>query len=349
MNTSSGAFFSRPIQQGDSLRQESAPAPIPESPITTEGTHLGKKSEYKASYDPSVLVPVPRQENRNTIKVNNDNLPFIGVDVWNAYEVSCLTSTGIPIVGIAKIVYPCESEFLVESKSLKLYLYSFNMTRLTFEDSEACLKELRNTITRDLSVALKTVVKVNIFSTNYLGYQKETSNTSWDFLFNNRVFHDKDSINLDELVDKLDGDKLSYVENPSVLSYTIQDPRTLQSRPPPVVMYSDLLRSNCKITKQPDWGSIFISYSGEKRLVPESVLSYIISFRNENHFHEEICETVYTRIKEAVQPTELLVACFYTRRGGIDINPVRYSHNYLARQLDKYTDVNFISHKFPRQ
>lgn len=354
-NTSSSAFFGgvRPgdsfrnpadsmlndIKQGDKIRQS--------EPI--EATVLGKKVEYKFSYDPSLLVPVPRQENRDGIGITGDNLPFVGIDVWNAYEVSCLTEKGVPVVRIAKIKYPADSEFIVESKSIKLYLNSFNMTKLG-DDAEEAVVILRSQIRRDLSDVLKTDVEVSLFS--------PSCGSKIGFILPGN--------NLDGFANELEN--LEYNENAGLLVTKEYTPKELEEMMEPGLVaaeanvgevvswklgecvYSDLLRSNCKITKQPDWGSVCIFYKAKNKIGERSLLKYIISFRGENHFHEEICETIYKRLYDLLNPEDLLVACFYTRRGGIDINPIRASNAKLIEDLfGEYVDMNLASPKHARQ
>lgn len=301
-----------------------------------EGTHLGKTSTYKTTYDPSLLVAVPRQENRAGIDITNDNLPFVGMDVWNAYEISCLNPDGKPVAGIAKIVYPADSEFLVESKSLKLYLNSFNMEHISWEnDTDDNIRtELSNIISKDLSNILKTSVEVSVFAPS-------------------RQLTRGSALSLLELIeiDNIPVSPKSYNEDMNIIAWEDVNISTQTERPKMLFYSSDLLRSNCKITKQPDWGTVIIGITSNKKQITESsLLEYIISFRNENHFHEEIAETIYKRLYDILEPTELLVACFYTRRGGIDINPIRASHRYLITEYCKnYTDTNIVSHKFARQ
>lgn len=266
--------------------------------MNIEATHLGHQSNYPQQYDPSVLVAVPRQLNRDQYAIEANGLPFEGVDVWHAYEFSFLTQKGTPIVGVLKIVYPCNNPFLVESKSLKLYLNSFNMSRFGNTKSEG-IPQITNTIETDLSNLLACNIEVN-----YFGHNTQTAPSDFDgftVLEENATF------------DQLQFN--SYTENPSLLK--------ISEKTGEIKWVSHLLRSNCKITHQPDWGSIFIQMKGKKLPTPESFLQYIVSLRNENHFHEEICEMVFVRLLEKYDPKEMSVTCMYTRRGGIDINPVR--------------------------
>lgn len=266
--------------------------------MTIEATHLGRQSAYPQQYDPSVLVAVPRHLNRGQYNIEEQNLPFEGIDVWHAYEFSFLTKKGAPVVGLLKITYPCNNEFLVESKSLKLYLNSFNMSRYGKTKTQG-VKEVLQAITSDLSQLLKCEVGVRFFD-------HKAHAASSDF---------NDYSILEELVDF---DSLScntYTESPELLKESSNNGE--------IKWGTHLLRSNCKITHQPDWGSLYIYMKGKKLPSHESFLQYIVSLRNENHFHEEICEMVFKRLIDIFSPEKLMVACMYTRRGGIDINPVR--------------------------
>jgi 7-cyano-7-deazaguanine reductase len=276
--------------------------------MSNEATHLGKQSNYPQHYDRSVLVAVPRIYNREIYGIANEALPFSGVDVWHAYEFSFLTGKGLPVVGKLKIVYPVNNEFLVESKSLKLYLNSFNMDKYGLTREEG-ISTVIKTIKTDLSELLKCQVLVCYFDHN-----DQSSKSDFD-----------DFPILEEV---LDFDNLlcsEFKENPVLLK---------TSNISGIIKWgTHLLRSNCKITRQPDWGSLFIEMKSEKLPTPESFLKYIVSLRNEYHFHEEICEMVFQRISAQFSPDSLMVTCLYTRRGGIDICPVRISNIFLPTNL----------------
>lgn len=266
--------------------------------MTIEATHLGRQSAYPQQYDPSVLVAVPRHLNREQYNIEEQNLPFEGVDVWHAYEFSFLTLKGAPVAGLLKIVYPCNNEFLVESKSLKLYLNSFNMSHYGATKSNG-ISEVISIISSDLSALLKCNVDVHFFDHN-------AQNAYSDFT------------DFSVLEEQIDFDQLEctlYTETPALFENSTDGGE--------IKWATHLLRSNCKITHQPDWGSLFIHMKGEKLPKPESFLKYVVSLRNENHFHEEICEMVFKRIFDLFKPEQLMITCMYTRRGGIDINPVR--------------------------
>ena len=277
--------------------------------------HLGKVTGYKSTYDPSLLVREPRINNRKHLDITDENPPFVGYDIWNAYEVSCLTAEGMPIAAIAKIVYPCRNKYIVESKSIKLYMNSFNM-QVFKGNIISVLMELQQTIARDLSNLLETDVKVYVRSTKAVD----------DDLYYPPVFSNKDYPTLENNIDVTMIQSKSYTEDPSILS-AIEIPEAKTQR-----FHSALLKSNCRVTSQPDWGDVYIHYKGKYEINNTSLLQYIVSFRDECHFHEEICETIYTRLFKLFSPEELVVSCLYVRRGGIDINPTR-ANNYNL--LDK--------------
>lgn len=270
--------------------------------------HLGKVTGYKSTYDPSLLVREPRINNRKHLGIDDENAPFGGYDIWNAYEVSCLTNEGMPIAAIAKIVYPCKNKYIVESKSIKLYMNSFNMQKFKGNIIQV-LNELQDTIARDLSNLLETSVKV------YVRLAKAID----DSLYYPPVFSNKDYPTLENDIDVTYIQSKSYVEDPSILN-AIEIPQSKVQR-----FHSALLKSNCRVTSQPDWGDVYIHYKGKYEINPTSLLQYIVSFRDECHFHEEICETIYMRLFRKFNPEELVVSCLYVRRGGIDINPTRAS------------------------
>ena len=274
-----------------------------------EATHLGKKSEYPPHYDKSVLVAVPRSLNREQYGLSPDALPFNGVDVWHAYEFGFLTQTGMPVTGILKIVYPANNEFLVESKSLKLYLNSFNMDRFGATRRESIAKVVA-IIENDLGELLGCPIAVTCFE-HPVAYAP----------------HDFSGFLIVETIDGFDRLSCqSYTETPGLLGE--------DNGPGEVKWGTHLLRSNCKITHQPDWGSLFVHCKSRQLPSPENFLRFVVSLRNENHFHEEICELVFKRIFDCFQPDLLTVACLYTRRGGIDICPVRTTdHNFLPQGL----------------
>jgi 7-cyano-7-deazaguanine reductase len=292
--------------------------------------HLGRVTGYKSTYDPSLLVREPRINNRKHLDITDETVPFSGYDIWNAYEVSCITEKGMPIAAIAKIVYPAKNKFIVESKSIKLYLNSFNMQ--VFKGSIIkVLQDLQDTIAKDLSKLLETDVKV---------YVRLNSGVD-DELYYPPVFSNKDYPTLENTIDVTVIDSRSYAEDPSILS-AIQIPESKVQR-----FHSALLKSNCRVTSQPDWGDVYIHYKGKYEINRTSLLQYIVSFRDECHFHEEICETIYMRLFRKFYPEELAVSCLYVRRGGIDINPTRAS-NYSMLDKALIDETKYFT-KTPRQ
>jgi 7-cyano-7-deazaguanine reductase len=270
---------------------------------------LGQTVSYPDQYDPGILVREPRQRNRTYLDIYDDNLPFFGSDTWNAYEVSAITNRGLPISGIAKIVYPCTSKYIVESKSLKLYLNSFNMTSFACNGTEALYNTITHVIARDLSKLLEEEVSVNVFSASK-HYEMTDSQ-----VYSHEVYHTlEDILNLNGISFN------SYNEDPTLLRPAKKNIANSTRR-----YHSSLLKSNCKVTSQPDWGDIYIRIRSKYDIDLEGLLKYIVSFRDECHFHEEICEAVYKRLHDRFNPTELCVTCLYARRGGIDINPTRAS------------------------
>ena len=300
--------------------------------------HLGQTSKYKSKYDASLLVREPRQSNRTHLNIEDDNLPFLGYDTWNAYEISALTVNGLPVVGVAKIVYPCSSKYIVESKSIKLYFNSFNMTRLG-ETTEEVLKNIGDIASQDLSKLLETKVEVKVHTNAYV-----LSDTNM-FTAKKEWMHGEDCtpsyITLEDEYPIDETEFTVYAEDPSLL-------KEIEDAPSEEVYYhSALLKSNCRVTSQPDWGDVYIYMKGKNTVDPISLLQYIVSFRDECHFHEEICEAIYKRLMDTINPEELAVHCLYARRGGIDINPERVSHERLLHHTLSQVDVPHI--KTPKQ
>lgn len=293
--------------------------------------HLGKTSQYKAQYDASLLVREPRSNNRKHINVSDDDLPFVGFDTWNAYEVSALTSNGLPVTGIGKIVYSCASKYIVESKSLKLYFNSFNMTKMG-NDAASVLHNIELTASEDLSKLLETQVHVRIFdNAQALKGSSETTIIKE---------YQQEYTTLEDCY--ADGEFSVYQETPELLQVIDSSNRVKKHK-----YHSALLKSNCRVTSQPDWGDVYITYNGNKTVTHESLLRYIVSFRDECHFHEEICETIYKRLYDALQPDDLCVMCLYARRGGIDINPERASSEAMLH--GSLSNEEFIHIKTPKQ
>lgn len=284
----------------------------------TASKYLGKKAEGSSTYDPSLLVAIPRFENRIRYGIDNSNLPFFGWDVWHSYEFSVLTENSVPVTRVLKLRYNCNSEFLVESKSLKLYLNSYNMTKFG-SNIEQCLELCKVSIERDLSDKLKTDVEVN-----FLDNKTERSDIFSGFK------------NLTSLVD-INNIKISkFKESPELLNVISTDEVNEH------YLMFDSLRSNCRVTHQPDFGDAFIYYRSRKRFDEASLFKYLVSFRSEYHFHEECCEMIYKRLYDLLDADdELFVCALYTRRGGIDISPVRMSKNCTFNsESDKLISLN---------
>jgi len=273
---------------------------------------LGKKISTPEKYDASLLFRIPRSENRVHYELNSANLPFVGFDVWNCYEVSFLTDNGLPVSRVLKLVYPADSEFLVESKSLKLYLNSFNMDCFgkTMMEAE---KQVLKLISNDLTRLLETKLSVSFFESS-----SQSSPVSLEF--------SKDLISMIS-ISELESIRFNhFTETPELLGSKVSNSLNSYS------FHTDLLRSNCRVTNQPDWGDLIVQLSTMHEIDFRSVIEYIVSFRRENHFHEEVVEMIYKRFWDIFQPEKLVVMAMYTRRGGIDINPVRASHPELIDQ-----------------
>ena len=262
--------------------------------------HLGQKSQYSKVYNPSLLERDPRVVNRSKYGIEEDSLPFIGYDIWHMYELSFLQTNGCPWSGVGKLVYPCSSKYIVESKSLKLYLNSFNYEILTLEDFIL-------TVTSDLSKLLEVEVEFDVF-TDRVHLQEGYSNLMFPL-------YKPSSLILFDL----------FEEDPSLLDEVDEGVGLVSFR-------SNLLKSNCRVTSQPDWGDIYIYMTGERLPTKDALLRYIVSFRDENHFHEEVVEMIYKRLWDR-GVKELMVGAIYTRRGGIDICPCRVSDINLYTYL----------------
>ena len=277
---------------------------------------LGKKTDGSVEYDPSLLVAVPRIENRRLYCIKNENLPFDGFDIWHAYEFSAMTENGLPVTRLMKMKYSCENDFLVESKSLKLYLNSFNMSRFG-KNIEECLEICKNIIERDLSEKLQTSVSVNFLNTN-------SSRINIFENFENIM----DFVNEDDLkVEK-------FKEAPELLETEESDFLS------EYFLMFDSLRSNCRVTHQPDFGDAYIYYKSRKHIKEDSLVKYLSSFRSEFHFHEECCEMIFKRLSDILDSEdELFVCALYTRRGGIDICPVRLSKNCTINPAENLLDI----------
>ncbi|MEY4296001.1 MAG: hypothetical protein RLY82_1689 [Pseudomonadota bacterium] len=253
---------------------------------------LGKPTTYVDQYDPLQLYPIPRLNKRLEIGAGV-SVPFFGADMWTAYEVSWLNPRGKPQVALTHVAVPCESPNIIESKSFKLYLNSFNGS--IFEGVDAVAKTLK----QDLSAAAGASVSVRLLQPD---------------AFDAQPIHELDGLNLD----RLDIDCTKYTPAPELLKVEAEE------IPISEVLVSHLLKSNCLVTGQPDWASVQISYSG-RAINQEGLLQYLVSFRNHNEFHEQCVERIFMDIWTRCKPTKLSVYARYTRRGGLDINPYRTS------------------------
>ena len=294
--------------------------------------HLGQTvSAYSDLYDKSLLVKVPRVLNREAYGIDENKLPFVGYDIWNCYEVSAITEKGRPVTGVLKISCPADSENHVESKSIKLYLNSFNMNPFG-KDRKECIQIIEDRVSQDLSELLETNVTCKLHTHQDLDMH---GNDVW-----------LGFSGFTNIEDEVDFDKVEFTAYKSDADQLeIRETRNLDYDR--VAYYSDMLRSNCRVTNQPDWGDIYVYMRGERVVTPESLGKYIVSHRKVSHFHEEICEMVYKHLLDRFDPDELMVACLYTRRGGLDINPIRASHKHLIPET--FEDVKFLNEKTLRQ
>lgn len=273
---------------------------------------LGEQTtDYPTEYSPETLYPIARSMGRDVIGWQDDKLK-VGVDWWQAFELSWLNQQGISQVAIARFGIPASSPFIVESKSLKLYLNSINFTE--FGSWEA----VQTLIAKDLSQCVQANVKVELFE-----LEDECSGL---------LIAQPDGVCIDDvLADSTD--KVTLCEHPdaSLLNFgDIENERldkyvVLQDYAQPYVFYSNLLRSNCPVTNQPDWGTLAVSITSNKPINNANMLRYILSFRQHNGFHEQCVEQIFADLSQYYKPSELMVRAWYTRRGGIDINPCRVS------------------------
>lgn len=252
---------------------------------------LGKSTPYRDQYDVSLLQAVPRSMNREPLGLFPDNLPFHGADIWTLYELSWLNDKGLPQVAVGEISLNANSVNLIESKSFKLYLNSFNQTK--FASWEVVL----DTLTRDLSACAEGQVNVTL---TRLGDVEGSPIGRFE----------------GECIDEQDISIDNYEFSTDYLADAVSDEIIEES------LVSHLLKSNCLITHQPDWGSVQIQYRGPK-INREALLRYLVSFRNHNEFHEQCVERIFNDIMHFCTPETLAVYARYTRRGGLDINPWR--------------------------
>ncbi|GLQ32293.1 NADPH-dependent 7-cyano-7-deazaguanine reductase QueF [Litoribrevibacter albus] len=268
---------------------------------------LGKDVEYEFNYNPELLFPIRRQEGRDRVGIDSQHLPFEGIDIWTGFEISWLNAKGKPVVRVAEFTLPSNTPNLIESKSFKLYLNSFNQT--VFESEQKAVEAMQ----RDLSEAAGGKVGVALYpvDSEHLNCSQLTG----------------------ECVDELDVSVDVYEPDPGLL---VSDADEQVSE----VLYSHLLRSNCPVTGQPDWGTLVVHYTGNK-LDREAFLKYVISFRQHTGFHEQCVEQAFVDIKKATNAKELVVYARYLRRGGLDINPYRSMNGPLPSEC--------LQHRFHRQ
>jgi len=263
------------------------------NPDSSNLNPLGKEVPHSPRYNPGHLYPVSRLDGRREIGMG-ESLPFQGVDIWNAYEISWLNDKGRPEIAIGRFIFPCETVNLIESKSLKLYLNSFNLERF---DSSA---RVRSTIEADLSSAAGGQVAVNLTPADQFGETAIGSPPG-------------------QCLDNLDIETRDFRVDPETLTTTREQVEES--------LFSNLLRTNCPVTGQPDWGTLVVNYSG-RRIDPKGLLKYIVSYREQTGFHENCVERIFTDITRQCAPDRLFVQAQFTRRGGLDINPWRA--NYAA-------------------
>lgn len=266
---------------------------------TPEQSQLGKSSAYVDQYDASLLFPIPRLLKREEIGAGS-NPPFFGADLWTAFELSWLNLRGKPQVALAHFTIPCETPNLIESKSFKLYLNSFNNSR--FADGSEVLARLR----ADLCEAVwRGSNHKGSIGVQLIDFEK----------FDAQQVHELDG----QLLDRLDVECTQYTPAPELLRASHGE------APVSETLVSNLLKSNCLVTGQPDWGSVQIQYTGPQ-IDQEGLLQYLVSFRNHNEFHEQCVERIFMDVWSRCKPIKLVVYARYTRRGGLDINPLRTSH-----------------------
>ena len=258
---------------------------------------LGQASQYPDQYDPDLLFQIPRSENRLKLNIKQDQaLPFVGVDIWNAFELSWLNAKGKPQIALAEFQIPADSPNMIESKSFKLYLNSLNNARFADE------QEVRERLIKDLSGAAGS---------------KITARLQANEMITKKGMQEMGGVLLDRLDIEIDP---HIPADPSLLSIN-EDFGPIEQ-----CLVSHLLKSNCPVTGQPDWASVQIRYQG-RPILEEGLLRYLIGFRQLGEFHEHCVETIFSDIKRVCKPDKLSVYARYTRRGGLDINPFRTDHN----------------------
>ena len=267
-------------------------------PLETHGI-LGQSTSYPKTYAPDMLYPIPRALGRANLALPTDALS-IGMDWWQVFEMSWLNSHGISQVAMARLAIPATSDYIVESKSLKLYFNSLNFTE--FDNQQA----VKATVEKDLSACLKTDVTLEIFEVN---------------IANSLPISAPQGDCIDNALDNSDK-KIGMVSDVDSSSLTVANHGASNSQLQ--ILHSHLLRSNCPVTNQPDWGTLEIQIDSQP-IDRAGLLEYILSFRQHNGFHEQCVEQIFSDLTQAFAPKTLIVRAWYTRRGGIDINPCRVS------------------------
>jgi len=258
---------------------------------------LGQATQYPDQYDPSLLFQIPRSENRLKLNIKQDQaLPFVGVDIWNAFELSWLNPKGKPQIALAEFQIPADSPNMIESKSFKLYLNSLNNARFADE------QEVRERLIKDLSGAAGSKITARLQANEAIA---------------KKGMQEMGGVLLDRLDIEIDP---HIPADPSLLGIN-EDFGPIEQ-----CLVSHLLKSNCPVTGQPDWASVQIRYQG-RPILEEGLLRYLIGFRQLGEFHEHCVETIFSDIKRECKPDKLSVYARYTRRGGLDINPFRTDHN----------------------
>jgi len=256
-----------------------------------EHSPLGKSSDYVATYSPHLLFPIPRAPKWAELGLTAETLPYQGVDLWNCYELSWLLPSGKPVVAIGEFEIPADSPNIIESKSFKLYLNSLNQS--VFESREALLELM----SADLSAAAGKPVRVRLRTLDEVAAEGVATLPG-------------------RCIDELDV-AIEHYDHPRPELLECDAERVVEES-----LHSHLLKSNCPVTSQPDWGSVVVEYRGAA-LQPESLLAYLVSFRQHADFHEQCVERIFLDLQRLLQPEKLTVYARYVRRGGLDINPYR--------------------------
>jgi len=261
---------------------------------------LGKTTQYCSNYNATLLQAVPRSLNRDALNLTGSSLPFLGEDLWYGYELSWLNEKGKPLVAVAEFRFPCTSTNIVESKSFKLYLNSFNQSKFK------SIEQVEKILQKDLSTTSGSQAQVKLFPVDKCPALNITHDTAI-------------------CIDQLDIEIINY----SLDAKLLEDNKNSNNEIVEESLVSHLLKSNCLITNQPDWASIYINYKGRK-IDHEKLLRYLISFRQHNEFHEQCVERIFCDLQKYADLEQLTIFARYTRRGGLDINPYRSTFSKRA-------------------